>query len=41
MMTQNNDNSEVNFVLIRTPFIGEQYYILSKRIKDIIETANN
>ena len=41
-VTQNNDNDEdVNYVLIKIPFIGEQSYTLSKRIKNIIESANN
>ena len=41
-MTQNNDtNEDVNYVLFKIPFIGEQSYTSSKRIKNIIETANN
>ena len=41
-VTQNNDNDEdANYVLIKIPFIGEQSYTLSKRIKNIIESANN
>ena len=41
-VTLNNDsNEDVNFVLIKIPFIGEQSYTLSKRLKNIIEASNN
>ena len=41
-LTQTNENNDnVNFVLITIPFIGEESYTISKRMKCLIDTANN